>query len=110
MANPTTVSYRLPTNYETGEALTIDHIERIELGIGTEAGVYPLIAPDVTFEPDGDGISTEPLEAFGLIAPGAYFVAGRTVAKNGRTSEWSEAAAFTIEAPKPNPPSALSVV
>lgn len=109
MANPTTVNYRLPASYEDGQPITIDAIERIDLGIGTAAGTYPLVAPDITFEPDGDGVSFEPLAAFGLLVPGSYFIAGKTVTKLGRESEWSEPFAFVIEAPKPNPPSALSV-
>lgn len=109
MANPTKVFYRLPTTYEDGQPIALDAIERIDLGIGTTAGAYPLVAPDITFEPDGDGVSFEPLAAFGLLAPGNYFVAGKTVTKLGRESEWSEAFAFVIEAPKPNPPTALSV-
>lgn len=113
MANPTRVTYRLPTGYADSDApLRVEDIAQMELGIRPADGVpgtYPLTATDVTFEADASGISTEPLAAFGMLAPGRYVAAGRTRTKAGAVSVWSdESPVFTIEPPTPNPPSALS--
>lgn len=113
MANPTQVKYQLPRTYDNDAPLSPADIAQIELGIRPESGtrgVYPLTANDVTFEADENGISAEPLSAFGMLAPGSYVAAGRTRTKAGAVSEWSEeSAAFTIAPPVPKPPFALSV-
>jgi hypothetical protein len=115
MANPTRVTYRLPTGYKDSTApLTPADIASVDLGIRPDtapAGVYPLTASDVTFTADANGISAEPLSAFGMLSPGRYVAAGRTRTKSGGVSDWStESDVFTIAPPTPNPPTALSVL
>jgi hypothetical protein len=114
VANPTIVSYKLPTSStpETGNVpIAVADIKQINIGIRPKSGVagtYPMQAVDVTIVPAADGFSTEPLAVFGLIQPGDYFVAAQTVLKAGGVSVWSVEAPFTIAQLIPNPPTALS--
>lgn len=113
MANPTKITYKLPTAYVGDAPLPVADIQSVDLGLrpasGT-AGTYPLTATDVTFTADAQGISTEPLAAFGMLSPGSYVAAGRTRTKAGGVSTWSvESPPFTIEPPVPNPPSNFGV-
>lgn len=113
MPNPTQVNYKLPTTYADGSPLVASDIKQINIGIrpakGTP-GVYPMTVVDVTFTADANGISHEPLAAFGSLASGDYIAAAETVMKAGGESVWSsESPAFTIAPPIPNPPTAVSV-
>lgn len=109
MANPTKVRYRIPTSNTDGSPLAVGDIKQIDIGLGMTTGQYPSIFSDSTFTPAADGFSDEPLSRFGVLAPGTYFLAARTVSKQGIMSAWSAETTFTIEPPIPNPPTALSV-
>ncbi len=113
MSNPTQVNYKLPATYADGSPLLAADIKQINIGIrpakGT-AGVYPMTVVDVSFAADAQGVSHEPLVAFGSLAPGDYIAAAETIMKAGGESVWSaESAPFTIAPPVPNPPTAVSV-
>lgn len=113
MANVTQVNYKLPSTYDDGSPLLTSDIKQVNIGIrpksGT-AGTYPLMAVDVTFTADAQGVSHESLSVFGSLAPGDYIAAAETVMKAGGISVWSaESAVFTIAPPIPNPPSLVSV-
>jgi hypothetical protein len=113
MSNPKQVNYALPSTYDDGSPLLVTDIKQVNIGIRPKAGIvgtYPLMVVDITFTADAQGISHEPLAAFGSLAPGDYIAAAETVMKAGGTSIWStESAVFTIAAPIPNPPTAVSV-
>lgn len=113
MANPTQVNYKLPSTYDDNSPLLASDIKQVNIGVrpanGTP-GTYPFNVLDITFTADANGISHEPLAAFGLLAPGSYVAAAETVMKAGGVSVWStESAPFTIAPPVPNPPTAVSV-
>jgi hypothetical protein len=109
MANPTRVQYRIPTSNTDGTPLAAADIRQIDLGLGTTSGQYPTIVADTTFAPGENGLSDEALSRFGVLPPGTYFLAARTVSRQGIMSAWSEQVSFTVEPPVPNPPEALSV-
>ena len=113
MPNPTQVNYKLPSTYDDGSPLLVTDIKQVNIGIRPKTGTpgtYPLMAVDVTFTADGQGVSHEPLTVFGSLAPGDYVAAAETVMKAGGVSVWSaESAVFTIAPPIPNPPTAVSV-
>lgn len=113
MANPKQVNYKLPTTYDDGSALDPADIKQVNIGIRPVSGTpgsYPITVSDITFTADADGISHEPLAAFGVLVPGDYVAAAETVMKAGGISVWStESATFTIAPPVPNPPTAVSV-
>lgn len=113
MPTPTQVTYKLPTTYDDGSPLLAGDIKQVNVGIRPKsgaAGTYPIVAVDVTFTADAQGISHEPLAVFGNLAPGDYITAAQTVMKAGGVSVWStESAPFTVAPPIPNPPTAVSV-
>jgi len=114
VSNPTQVNYKLPTTYDDNVTpLNPADIKQVNIGIRPKSGTsgtYPLRVVDVTFTADANGVSHEPLAAFGSLAPGDYVAAAETVMKAGGVSIWStESAPFTIAPPVPNPPTAVSV-
>ncbi len=109
MANPTKIAYKIPTSNTDGSPLAPQEIKQIDIGIGTTSGQYTMLVPDVTFTPGPDGFSTEPLSAFGVLVPGTYFAAARTVSKANIMSDWSNEAQFTIAPPIHNPPTGFTV-
>lgn len=109
MANPTKFRYKIPTSNTDGSALVQSAIKSIEIGLGTTTGQYTTIKADTTFAPGADGFSEEPIATFGVLSPGTYFAAARTVSTANIMSAWSGEAQFVIEPPVPNPPSSFSV-
>lgn len=94
------LAYRLPPTYTDGRPLNPQDIQQINLGlrkVTDPPGVYPYWIIDITFEADADGISHEPLSAFGAVPAGSYVAAAQAQLKTGVVSAWSnESAPFSI--------------
>lgn len=112
---PTDISYQLPTEYvpdENGQTRLINpaDFDRVELGIRLASegapGVYKVIIPDVSIQPDSAGLSHEPLASFGVLAPGDYRIAARAVMKAGGISAWAEEGTYLKEPEEPPRPKA----
>lgn len=100
--NPSVFLYSAPAKFEDQSAIPPGTIVKYQYGIGVVTRTYTIIVDDVDFTADAStGKQFGPISK--TLQPGQYFAAVRSVTKDGKTSDWSNEVAFTIEAKTPEP-------
>lgn len=100
--NPTKgFSYDPPTQNTDGSPLKLTDIAKFQLGFGQTPGNYTLIKDDVQLEV---GKQSSPISLATGLAYGQWYVAARTVSKDGVNSAWSAELPFELRPPVPEPP------
>lgn len=103
-------SYDLPTQWSDGTPLLPEQIEKFQVGFGQTPGNYTLVKDDAVLE---TGKQLSPISLASGLAYGQWYSAVRTVAKaafGGKTSVWSNEAAFVLDAPAPKAPVNFTIV
>lgn len=99
-------SYDAPTTDVDGNPFPASKIAKYQIGVGPTSGNYTLIVDDVAFE---NGKQLTPMTLFSSLAFGQWYGAARVVSTDGKTSAWSNEAAFVLEAVAPSPPTGFTV-
>lgn len=100
-------TYDAPTQDVDGNPFPASKIAKYQIGVGQTSGVYPQIFDDVEFE---NGKQSTPITLLGVLAFGQWYAAARVVSTDGKTSAWSNEAAFVLEAVTPEAPANFTVV
>jgi hypothetical protein len=101
MANPTVLRWNGPTTYTDGSAFGSADLAGFEIQVQGK----PAVAVDLEFSSNNQ--YSFDIKDLGLV-PGTYQVTVSTVAKNGRKSNPSPVASFTlVDERVPNPPTSL---
>lgn len=117
-SNPDTITFDAPTRYkEDGSPIPVGGIAKYQYGFAqtSQAAVaqanrrYAITVDDADMTPDADGKQQAPLSIAGALAFGQWFGASRAVSKDGKISEWSNEAAFTIDPKTPEAPTGFSI-
>lgn len=102
--NPTAIVFDAPTEFvDDNSPIPAGTITKYQYAFGQSPTALNLIRDDIDLTPNADGKQTSPLSVAGSLAIGQWYVAGRSVTKDGAVAKWSTAAAFEIRAKEPKP-------
>jgi hypothetical protein len=107
--NPDTIVFDAPTKYTDGTPIPVGGISKYQYGFGRVSRIYTLVVDDTDMTPDSAGKQHAPVTIAGELAFGQWFGAARAVSSDGKTSGWSNEAAFEVAAREPEPPANFSV-
>jgi hypothetical protein len=116
--NPDTITFDAPTKFkEDQSSIPVGTISKYQYGfsLASQASVaqaskrYTIIVDDTNMTPDANGKQDAPLTIAGALAFGQWFGASRAVSKDGTVSDWSNEAAFVLQAKTPEAPANFAV-
>lgn len=113
MSTPKQFTWVVPTTNTDGTAITDGEITGYTIGIrslssaGSSAGTYPTLVPVSSPTATTETLAQVAAALGKPLAPDNYAAAIRSVGPVA--SDWTAEQDFTVDAPKPNPPSVFSV-
>lgn len=109
-SNPDTITFDAPTRWvENGATIPVGGIAKYQYGFGRVSKTYTVIVDDANMTPDAQGKQDAPLSIAGQLAFGQWFGAARAVSADGKTSAWSNEAAFTVDPLTPEAPTNFGI-
>lgn len=115
--NPDTITFDAPTKFkDDGSAIPVGTISKYQYGFSqtSQAALpqasrrYTIVVDDTNMTPDANGKQDAPLSIAGALAFGQWYGAARAVSKDGPVSDWSNEAAFVLQAKTPEAPANFS--